>query len=262
MKNEKYIMPSGIKGQLFRTADSDSLHFMQSGEPLYLVTGRRVEKTRYALDGVATSSDGVKPLNTEKEKYPEVASRYSANYIHDAGRVVSPGLLCGADFVNTPDAKAYVAGLLDREEIVPVGSVDGGLGGIFGSLTFKYTITGIDAMINLEAFTAARLVMVRGAKGIHRPEAGKLILTGPKFLISLNSAAVPSNVAGAGWLLSETMVGNFESMQANGLDVIDGGTLDTVGIHLTEEAAAVLRDMAVLERSAELYPENKSKAFR
>jgi len=252
MSKKYYEFPATIRGQLFRAADSDLLHFMKPGEVLYMVTGQHVEEGRY---GVRESvSQGVRPLTLDPDLYT-ANLRYSCNKTFDPGLLVTAGLICGGDFAEKKESKNHIAQLVEHGEIIAVGEVEAtGLG--LGELRFKYSLDGINTLVNLQAFAEDRLVMIRDGLARVFPDAGRLILTGPTFRTYLSSGADPKEICGAGWLIAESLIdGGLAALIQNGADVEDGGSLDDFGnISLSEKAADALRDMAVLALNDRLYP--------
>lgn len=253
---EAYKMPAGVRGKLWSAAEGDTLHFMVGGEKLYFVTGLKSVEGRWGTTEATT--DGVRPMHIGLEDAALYDGRreygYASNHKHGRGMLVTAGLVCGAEFVGDRAAKDYIKALVESGELVEVGETKSDGFGPESPISFVFSKSGIDAMVDLPAFAESRLVREMNGYDEVPPADGPLVFALPGFVTFLNGKNIRE--IGAGYLLPIAFIeGGQAAVEANGMKVCDGGEIVGGEIRLCDAAADALRDMAVLARSVALYPE-------
>ena len=257
-ETEYFSMPAGLKNRLLHLAEEDAQHRAEDDEALFFITGRQIVKTPRDIErnyaGKYCTSSGIKPINCDLERYPANGIRFSNNYEHAAGYLVTAGMLVGSLNTGTDGAKARIQSLIETEQIIEVGKLV--VQGMYRY--FNFTGRGIDEIFRVDSFAMARVIRKPDeGKGAQMPNDGPVFLTAKNFNMFLSAS--PREVGG-----SMIISGSFfepstvAEMVADGRLSVAGEWTDGT-LELVPSVRDEMRNLALLEYDRKITARNEAK---
>ena len=257
-ETEYFTMPAGLKNRLLYLAEEDSQHRAEDGETLFFITGRQAVKSLRDIErgytGTICTQSGIKPTNCDLERYPANGIRFSNNYEHCHGYLVTAGMLVGSLNTGTEGAKTRIQSLIESEQIIEVGKLI--VQGMYR--TFNITGKGIDDIFRVDSYAMSRMVRKPDVgHGEMLPDDGPVFLTAKNFNMYLSTS--PREV-GSSMILSGSFLepSTVAEMVADGRLSIagewKGGTLE-----LVPSVKKEMRDAVLLEYDRKITARNETK---
>ena len=257
-ETEYFTMPAGLKNRLLYLAEEDAQHRAEDGETLFFITGRQAVKSLRDIargyTGTICTQSGIKPTNCDLERYPANGIRFSNNYEHCHGYLVTAGMLVGSLNTGTDGAKARIQSLVESEQITEVGKLS--IQGM--SRYFNITGKGIDDIFRVDSFAMARVIRKPDeGRGAQLPDDGHVFLTAKNFDMFLSTS--PREVGGfmilSGSFLEPSTVAE---MVADGRLSVAGEWTDGT-LELVPSVRDEMRNLALLEYDRKITARDETR---
>jgi hypothetical protein len=236
-KDDVYKMPP-CSTRFFSFGDNtDSNHYPEAGELLYVITREYLgPRSSRGYRGTVTNT-GITPANVERVRYADGSARFRDGFQFLPGSIVTASMIVGNRNTSSAEGLAHLAALIDDERIREVGRcVPGGS----GFIAFEFSGAGVDHLFSTDRLADSRVIRRMDGPGSMPLEDG------PLYILVRDGGFGNSrpNPAPAGSLLPACVLSDPAAIPES---VIPAGKIVNGNPILTAEAREYMRAAAIIQ---------------